>query len=327
MACVVACVGARAEAQDANGDAGDSEAPAEVTSDETSAGDEEQAPETPSPERVEAERRYAVAVDRADAGDCEFAVAEFEEIYRLLENPVVFFNMAVCYEELHRYDRAIASYQRYLDEEAPDGASRGEVERSLRRLEGFLGTIQVTANVAASVWIDDREVGPSPGSFRVPAGSHVVELRAAAHEPAQREVTVASGQTAELTLTLTELAEEYGGLSSGFFWTSSALAAVSLGVTVGLGIETLGAESAYRDSLATAGGYESALLEERRLQPERLAIATDVLLGTTVLFATAAVIFALLTDWGGDDEAASARLGVQPAIGPQGAGVFLDGAF
>lgn len=279
-----------------------------------------------SPARADAERRYAVAVERADAGDCELAIAEFEEIYRLLENPIVFFNMAVCYEELHQYDAALSSYQRYLDEAAPDAESRGEVERSLRRLEGFLGTIQVTANVTASVWIDDREVGQSPGTFRIPAGSHVVELRASGYESAQQEVVVASGRSADLEFALDELAEEYGGLGAGFFWTSSILAVASLGATAVLGLKALGARDDYNEMLAV-GIYESALLEDERQRVRRFSLATDVMIGVTAVFATAAVVFAFLTDWGSDDTRASARLQLRPAAGRQSAGLLLEGAF
>ena len=315
VGCVLAAAGSAA-AQDVGGDesAGSADVSAETTTEPP-----------PSPQRADAERRYAIAVERADAGDCQLAIAEFEEIYRLLENPVVFFNMSVCYEELHRYDDAMASYQRYLDEEVPDANERGEVERSLRRLEGFLGSVQVSANVAASVWIDDREVGQSPGQFRVPAGSHLVELRASGHESAQQEVVVASGRTVEVTLSLDKLAEEYGGLSPGFFWASSALAVVSLGATIALGVKALGAQSDYDDMQPV---FESAPLAAERQRIRRLTITTDVLIGATAVFATAAIIFGLVADWSEDDgEAGTASVRLSPAVSRQSAGLLLNGTF
>ena len=274
-----------------------------------------------SPERADAQRRYAMAVERADAGNCELAIAEFEEIYRLLENPVVFFNMAVCYEELHRYDEALGAYQKYLNEAAPNADERGEVERALRRLEGFLGTIQVTANVPASVWIDDREAGESPGEFRVPAGSHVVELRAPGYESDQQEVVVASGRSAELSFTLEELAEEYEGLGSGYFWAASVATVLSLGATIAVGAKALQKNSEFSDLPV----YESELREQGRSDLRRLSLTTDVLLGATALFGTATVIFGFLTDWGDGDDAPSAR--VSPTVGRGLAGLVLEGSF
>lgn len=256
--------------------------------------------EAPDPEREEILRRYQIAVERSDAGDCEAAVAEFEEIYRLLgDDPRranVLFNMGICYEQLLRFDEAMNAYNRFLSEQ-PDASERGEIERSIRRLDGMLGTLEVRSNVPASVWLGEREVGQVEGgalTVRVTAGSHTVELRAAGHESARQEVSVASGITEQLQFELDALSD-FDGVSTAWTW-------VFGGATV-----LVGAGSAVAGIIALQRGNIDGRLrtEEDAARVRAPALASDVLLGLTGALAITTIILGLSADW--DDE-------TQPAV-------------
>ncbi|HZS35341.1 MAG TPA: CDC27 family protein [Polyangia bacterium] len=51
------------------------------------------------------------------------AVKEFNEAHRLSQRPDLLYNIALCYERLEQYDKAIAALKQYLSEKqnAPDG--------------------------------------------------------------------------------------------------------------------------------------------------------------------------------------------------------------
>lgn len=273
-----------------------------------------------TPEYAEALERFATARQRADAGDCSFAVAEFEEIYRLLEGHPrranVFYNMGVCYETLFRYDQAITAYERYIEEAAPEAQELAEVQAQLRALARLLGTIVVASNVPATMWVGDREVGMAPGPLRVPAGQHTVELRAVGYEPARQSVTVAAGREEALTFELAELSD-YEGVSPTWVWVS---AGATLAAAIGGGVAGVIALSRKSDV-----DDVPIRVDEHRDEVRTPALAADILFGVAGAFAVATVILATTADWRGDDEGASAAL--RPVVGPHTAGLLLQGSF
>ena len=297
----------------------DAEAETETAADETEAGDDEEAAPEPeaSPEREEALQRYERAAERAEAGDYDAALAEFEEIYRLLEGDPqqvnVLYNIAVCQQELFRYDQAIESYRRYLDDAGEDAARADEVRASLRTLDGLLGTIEVAVDApGARVWLGDRELGAAPGTFRVPAGTHVIEVRAPDRQPGREEVRVAARTTARVELALLPLAEEYRGLDPAFF-----------AVTLGAGLASAVAGAILGGLALAAVDVPHGVTTDDRDRAVAFSIPADVLFGTAGVLGITAVVLAALTDWGGDDEGE----GASAWIAPSGGGAAWRGRF
>ncbi|MCB9612183.1 MAG: hypothetical protein H6722_06990 [Sandaracinus sp.] len=123
--------------------------------------------------------------------------------------------------------------------------------------------------------------------------------------------------------------ESGGGIHPAGFLTTLALTLGSAGVLVWSGMDTLSARDAYEEEAASArmsGDYTlaSEMLDDGRTKELR----TNVLIGTTAGLAAITVILAIVTDWGGsDDEASAGRVSPSLAVGPNGAQVGLGGSF
>lgn len=289
----------------------------------------------PSPQFTEALERFDQAQAIFERGDHGAALAEFQRIYELLAGHpnryFVLFNIARAFEELHRYDRAIEYYQRYLDEGGAAAENRADVEASLRALERLLGTIAFTAEVAEpgvdmpviEVWIGANQVGNAPGEVRIPGGQHTVELRAQGFEPVRREVQVASRQRVEVHVVMHQLST-FRGVSPALFVASTALAVVAAGVGAGLGIYAL---QLHNDGNRCAERVGCVIDAEAQGQQIRdVALGADVLFGTAALFAITAIVLIPLTDWGGvvaqerEDAAQTPTAILLPVLSPSYAG-------
>lgn len=262
------------------------------------------------------------------------ALAEFERAYQLLEGHpqryFVLFNIGQCHERLFRYDRALAYYQRYLDEGGPQAEDRATVEATMRALEGLLATLEIRVNVPrAQVWIDDREVGTAPGTIRVPGGRHTVELRAPGYLPSRQEIQVASRATERVSVTL-ERAGGVGGVSPGFFLGSAGIAVVAAGLGIGFGVAALGARSDALDRLDDPV-LRYQVGQGDRDDIDRLALTADIFFGVAALFGVGATVLLFLTDWGGHEDApaepAGATARVRVLAGPASGGLELSVGF
>ncbi|MBX3131318.1 MAG: PEGA domain-containing protein [Polyangiaceae bacterium] len=135
------------------------------------------------------------AFDRSDDAG---ALAEFQAAYELIPNPVVLHSIGLVYAALGRPVQAVDALERSLA--ASPKLSAEQLARARATLDAErakIGTIHVVTNVAASVEIDGRSVGRSPGqrSVPVPSGLRVVGAVAPGHLPARKEVSVAGGQS------------------------------------------------------------------------------------------------------------------------------------
>jgi tetratricopeptide (TPR) repeat protein len=235
------------------------------------------------------------------------ALTEFLSAYRELQgHPHQYFvlhNIALCHERMFRYDLALQYYERYLSEGGQDAEDRKEVMAVVETLRGLLATLDVTSNVRAEVWVDDRHMGQAPGAVLVPAGRHVVELRAAVYEAVRREVYVSAHETQHLSFELGRLSS-YKGLHPVYFWTGVGLSVAALSVGSVLGANAMAQSADARDR---AKLHIDSPTDRDRVR--HLTRAADVCLGAAaVLGITSAVLF-FVTDW----EANEARPAAQTA--------------
>jgi tetratricopeptide (TPR) repeat protein len=306
-------------------------APSEVTQAKPSAPEPAPSAEETTQTR-QARELTARAKERFDAGDFGAALVEFSRAYELLEHDPrraeLLNNIAVCHERMFRYDLALHYYERYLREGAADAADRVEVEAVIRGLRGLLGTLRISANVSSEIWIDDRPYGALSRDVLVPAGSHVIELRARAHEPARREVRVVPRTSQSLHFELTPL-PQYHGVHRAYFWTGVGLTSAALVTGGALGLRALGekkdAEALNEDSVAM-------VQHERKYQ--NLALASDLAWGASALFAVGSTVLFFLTDWRGrqrERDARPAERGVHvsfdPKLTPSSLGVAVRGGW
>ncbi len=275
-----------------------------------------------SPTVAEAKRRFKQGVALAKAGNCAAAIAELRASFDLVPRTATLYNMGQCNEQLGRYAEAVAVYQRFLSLARPDDPDRRVVEAQLRSMRRLLGTIVVTSNVPAEVWLGNRKIGTAPGELMVSSGRHSVELRADGYVPVRREVELAGGQRVELAFTLSQAKVQVSvtqvqgrrGLPRYLFWT---------GVTATSGAALAGlAFGAYARRL-----HQDTLALDPRLPRDdtvdsinRSKTIADALFITAGVLAVGTTTAYFLTDWG---RAAH----VAPVADGRGVGIAAWGRF
>ena len=283
---------------------------AEEAADDAAAVDEE------DPRFAEARRRFRQGVALAQAGNCAGAIAELNASLELVPRANTLYNIAQCQEELHRYDLAVTTYERYLELAPEDEPERAAVRATMRALANLLGTITIESSVPAEVWLDDRVVGQAPGDVLVPGGHHVLELRAEGYLPERREVEVAARRSVSLEVTLTSAEEsvtihqtttiERPPLPSGVFFGGVAITVIAAGV------------GAYFGVTAIALSDQARARPDPRLPADTAAISesagvADAFFVVAGLLGVATVIVAFLTDFEGEEATADeARLRLSP---------------
>ena len=270
------------------------------------------------------DKGFELATARMDEGDFSAALTEFESVYALLVgHPRQFFvlyNLGLCQRQLFQYERALASFRQYLSALSPNDPERTEVEATIAALVAQLATLHVESNrEGARVWLDNREVGAVNTDLLVPSGAHVIEVRQPGFEMARREVSLASGETVHVVLSLDALGDVHG-IDVAFFATSAALTGASLIATVVAGSLAL----ARRGEVDTCLSNDACRFD-RNFDLDRQAIgdlagATDALLITTGVLGVTTFVLAFVTDFGGST-ATETALRISPS------GVSLTGSF
>jgi len=289
-------------------------------------------PATPTPDEPLARARAVVAIAEPLflAGHYAAALAEYSRAYEILDGHPrqywVLHNLAACNERLFRYDLAVELYEEYLRRAPVTEDDRREVEAILGTLRSLLATLVIETSVPASVWLDDRQLGVSPGKWRVPAGRHIVEVRADHYEAARREVQLNPGHT---HVDRFEMQLLYQGPPRGYFWAAVGLTGAAT---------VAGATAGFMALSARAQGRQNAdLYQDTQPDAERtrhLALAADIGFGAAVVFGATATVLYFVTDWrrpedpGARKREPSANRSLSIALAaPAGIGATLRGEF
>jgi tetratricopeptide (TPR) repeat protein len=281
------------------------------------------------PEHAHARSVVARAEELFEVGDYSAALAEYSRAYELLEGDPrqasVLNNIAVCHERMFRYDLALTFYERYLNEHASSADDRQEVLSAMQSLREVLGTVQVSASaradirIAPEVWIDNRHVGTAPLSLQIPAGVHVLELRAKGYEPVRLELRVTARGSEEVRVTLEPL-PSYRGLHPAFFFAGAGLTAAALITGSVLGIAALNEHAEGEEQV------ERGLIVDGEPAKD-LALGADVAFGVGLAFAVGTSVLFFLTNWDGapESERAQASPPVRLSLAPKAAALTLEG--
>lgn len=304
------------EAANAPGDAGEAAPTADAAPDTTA----QPAPaEDPEPGMEEARRRYAQGSEFYRRGRFAEAVAEFSEAYSLWPNPTILYALGQAYEGQSDVNRAIETYQRYL-QEAPEGdLRRQDAEQHIEALRGLLAVVHVVVNVDASVIVDGEVVGAAPGDIRLPTGRHVLEVRADGYESQTAAVTIAGGTERTVTFELEPLPaaatdhEPFRFPRAAFY---TAVGATGAGVVVWGAMATTAVVRA-RDYNDTPGRTNFDREEARDV-----AHRSNVALGVVGGLAVTTLVIGLLTDFREDDEPAPPL--VTASVMPLRGGAFVS---
>lgn len=236
--------------------------------------------------------------------------------------------------------RAASLSLRAQTRDAADPQSATLATTTLAALAPALGRVQVQCAPACTLTLDRRAVAAQPAeqhAFFVEPGERALEVSWGPGRARARSLNATAGQTVDLVLeapaeapppapavpavpaapvapavvAVPSEAPAPRGLSPAVFAVGAGLTAVSAGLLVWSGLDTLSARDAYVQSPSEAGYNDGVALELR----------TNVLVvSTAVLGVTTAVVGALFTRWG-TTRGGRARAVLTPAVGGTGLGV------
>ncbi len=153
-----------------------------------------------------AEARFHDEVARRhyDARRFEDAAREFMVEQRLAPNPNILFNIALCFQQLHRREEAYMYFAEYLASDDDEAERRAQAERALEALRPNVALLEVRSTPpGAAVYVDRRELGQygvTPRVLALAAGAHRVWVEREGYLRAEGEVTLEIGRLAELEL-------------------------------------------------------------------------------------------------------------------------------
>lgn len=179
-------------------------------------------PKKTTTEQKQADRHFKSGVALFKEGKFKEALAEFERAYEIAPHPLVLYNIAGCHRELSSYGEAIRFYERFLAEgkgKVPAArltAAQTELDGILARIA--LVTIVIQGPPYAALFLDGAPLGtmPVPMPLVLAPGEHKFVARAEGYKDAERTLRVASGDEAEISMTLSEapkLKDESGGVT------------------------------------------------------------------------------------------------------------------
>jgi PEGA domain/Tetratricopeptide repeat len=159
-----------------------------------------------------AKEAFAAAQKLYKADRYTEAIAKFEEAYAAKPHPVIYFNIARCYEQLGDAPKAIKAYKDYL-RLMPQAKDREAVAESIATLEKKVKDKQLahltvaTDPATARVEIDGKAASGTPATAELPPGTHQVVASLEGYEKAERSFSVTAGQVVDLTVTLHRTSE------------------------------------------------------------------------------------------------------------------------
>lgn len=249
------------------------------------------AEDTGDQEKIEdAARRFEQGLALFDAADFKSALAEFSAAYKIRPHFSVLYNIARCYEELHKYDVALDYYDQYLDEGGSEVEDRADVEATIEGLQNLVATVTVkSAPPGADIFVDGRKVGVSPATFNVSGGEKTIEVMLDGYISKKKTIMVAGRSEEDLSFKLKKIPTAKGRkkLKPAAFWGC-------LGATLALGA---GWAVAGGMALSKNSEYEDSPSKSLRNDGNDLTLSSDILMAATLAMAAATLILGFFTDF------------------------------
>jgi len=154
----------------------------------------------------EADVQFELGAKKWQAGDYLGALEHFLTSNRLVPNKNVLYNIARCYEQLHRYPDAYRAYGRAQEaENTPE--RKKDIEAALARMAPKVAILEVETNPpGATVYLERKDLGPrgsTPRKLGLDKGKYKVLVELPGYEPASiADVEVEIGQSKTVILKL-----------------------------------------------------------------------------------------------------------------------------
>ncbi len=165
----------------------------------------------------------ALAREHYAARRYEAALREFFLEQRVAANVRIVFNIALCFEQLHRDEEAYAFFTEYMGSAGRDPEGERYAQAALARIEPRIARIHVTSEPpGARIYLDRTELGDygrTESTIAAPAGTPTLTVQLDGYEPQSREVRTTVGRQVDahfvLVRILGELAVETSGQIEG----------------------------------------------------------------------------------------------------------------
>jgi hypothetical protein len=288
---------------------------------------------------AEANRHFQRATELYDENNLAGALAEFRRAYAIAPSYKILYNVGqLCYL-LQDFPCAFDALTRYLAQGGSEvGAQRREeVQRDLGRLQSRVATLRIVVDKpGAEVTVDNVVVGrsPLPDPVMVSAGRPQVRVILAGYAPVTRVMEVAGMDSVTVNLQLAPLGarppsdpvqpalvasapagpakQADSGHGATVAWIFTGVLAAGAGTTGALALWSSSDLKKRRDQVPA----DAADLANRSLRTRRLALATDILIGGSVVVAGVATVLSL----SGPRHAEGVALILSPgAVGLEGA--------
>lgn len=253
-----------------------------------------------------------------EAGDYEDALREFQRAHVLSQRSELFYNFALCYQQLGDLENAALYLRRYLDE-VESIENRDQLERRHANLLERIAAQEAdpSARPVFRFEFDDPEGGVAGGD----------EVQSANPNPAETTPRPRESQDEQVPTARPTLVEPEGreGVPTGAV-VGYAVAGVGAALAVTFGALAL----RERGSIEDGCGADRSCSRGDVQQLEGYALAADIGLAVALAGVTVGTILLFTGRGDGDDEAAGgdeAQLRFAPYASPLGAGAVLRGTF
>ncbi len=272
----------------------------------------------------EAKQRFLKGVDLFGESDFQGSLVEFKRSYELVPNFTVLYNIGQVYFQMQDYANALKTLQQYMDiggNRIP-ATRRDSVEKDIEKLKGRVATVTIKVTVpGAEVFVDDASVGtsPLPNPVIVSSGKRRFSATKEGFNPGREIKEIASGETTDVTISLSSLAPGQKPVPLGpgptpgpagpgpgpgpepapsehrsmvgpiVAWSATGAFAIVWGTTGGL---ALGASSDLKKLKTTH--TTAAALSSAANKAKTLGITSDVMMGFTIAGAGVSTVLTIL---------------------------------
>lgn len=153
--------------------------------------------------RPEAASHYMRGEELYKQRDCDAAILEFEEAYRLVPAFKVLRSLGESYHCKSRFHEALEAYRRFLDEgrSRVEAAERDHVQRNIETILASTGEVEIRVEGApAEIRVDGRSVATAVLLVWHGVGRHEVRALREGAEPESRWFEVSAGARQEVVL-------------------------------------------------------------------------------------------------------------------------------
>jgi tetratricopeptide (TPR) repeat protein len=298
-------------------------------------------------EKTRAKKHFQAGIALLEVKNFGGAAREFEASVAIYPGKNSYFNLALCYLILERYEDAIETIEKLkksFGDELKGGWAR-EIAAFEKKLKSTIVKLEIGVNVdGATVELDGSEIGKTPlgKPLIIRRGKHEVAVRHVGYEPQKKELDLTEEKEKRLLITLVEIpqeeieepvepapveeepevVEENPKPKRPWTWISFGLGGATGIAAIVTGSVQLSMTADLKEQCSDQGCDSS--LEDEKNKAYNLGIATDVLIAVA---ATGIALGTILYFVEGKKRSDGSEIAITPSMNPNGAGLVFTHTF